>query len=139
MVVRVSTAVRNAAVNAATALVDAGAAAGKLRVYTGGQPGGGPNASATGTLLVEITLGDPASGSAASGSADFDVTPVPTGTAVATGTAGWARLLDSNNAALVDGTVAGPGGGGDFTVDTTSVVVGAVVSVTGLSLGQASS
>ena len=50
-----STAARNAAVDAVTALVDGGAGAGKLKIKD------------STTLLAEITLEDPAFGAAASG------------------------------------------------------------------------
>ncbi len=139
MTTRVSTAVRNAMLDAARGLLDAGAGAGKLRIYTGSQPGGGPSASATGTLLVEIALNDPAFDAAASGAAAADVSPALSALATATGTAGWARLLDSNNVAIVDGSVTGSGGGGNLIIDNTAVVSGAAVSITSLGLAVASS
>jgi len=137
--VRISTAARNASVNAVAALVDAGSAAGKLRIYTGTQPAGGPGDAATGTLLVEIPLADPAYASASSGTALADVDPVPTANASNTGTAGWARILDSNNNAIVDGSVTVTGGGGDFTVNTTTVTSGLAVNLTSHSLSQPAS
>lgn len=99
----ISTARRNAATDSVVDALDAGAGAGKLRLYTGTQPAS-PNSSATGTLLVEFTLNDPAFGSASSG---FCFAVLPGGfiaaTAAASGQAGWFRGLDSNNVAVVDG------------------------------------
>ena len=136
MTVRISTAARNAMVGAIAALVDGGSGAGKLRVYTGSQPAGGPGSAATGTLLLEITLNDPAFDAAASGSAALDVSPALSGTGVADGTAGWARILDSANTAVVDGSVTATGGGGDITVSTTAISTGLTVNLTGLTLTQ---
>lgn len=130
MTVRIGTTARNAAVDAVRAQLDAGAGAAKLRIYTGSQPAT-PATAATGTLLVEITLNDPAADAAASGSSTFDVSPVPSGTAVATGTAGWARLLDSNNVAVVDAAIPA-----DITIDDTSIVLGGTVTVPSLALAQ---
>ncbi len=138
MAVRPSTAARNAAVNAITALVDGGSGAGVLRVYSGSAPAG-PGSSATGTLLLSYTLSDPAFAAASSGSAALDVTPAVTTTGAAAGTAGWFRLLDSTEAAgtglgVVDGSVTATGGGGDLTLSTTTVSVGLTVEITSLSI-----
>ncbi len=138
MTAKFSTAARNAAVNAWTALIDAGSGAGKLRIYTGSQPAGGPGDAATGTLLVEIPLADPSFAAASGGSASADIDPVPSASASNTGTAGWGRILDSNNTAIIDGSVSASGGGGDFIVNTTAVSSGLAVSLISLSLTQPS-
>jgi hypothetical protein len=138
MAVRISTAARNAGVNAITALVDGGSGPGVLRIYSGSQPAG-PGSSATGTLLLAITLSDPAFASASSGSAAIDVTPALSTTGLAAGTAGYFRLCDSTEAAgtglgVVDGSVTATGGGGDVTLSTTTVSIGLTVEITSLSL-----
>lgn len=133
MTVRISTASRDAAVNAARVLLDAGTGAAKLRIYTGAQPAT-PATAASGTLLVEIALNDPATAAAATGSSAFDVTPVPSAVAVASGTAGWARLLDSDNVAVVDAAIPA-----DLTMDDVSVVLGGTVSISSLALAQPAS
>lgn len=135
MTLRISTSVRDAMVNAARLLVDAGSAAGKIRVYTGAQPASVATA-ASGTLLVDIPFADPSFGASAIGSAAADVTPVLTALAVASGTAGWFRILDSDNNALIDGSVTATGGGGDLTMSTTTVTSGLSVSVTALMLTE---
>ncbi len=139
MTLRLSTAARNTKVAALTSLVDAGSGAGKLRIYTGGQPSGGPADAATGTLLVEIALNDPAFDAPSNGSAAADVSPTPTGTASNTGTAGWARLLDSNNTAILDGSVTASGGGGDFIINATAVTSGSAVNLLSCTYTQPSS
>jgi hypothetical protein len=76
-----STAARNAACNATTALVDAGAGAGKIRMKSAG-----------GTVIAEVTFGDPAFGAASTGVATANGLPLTgagnasagTGTAVST-------------------------------------------------------
>lgn len=133
MTVRISTASRTAAVDAARVLLDAGSGAAKLRIYTGTQPAT-PATAATGTLLVDIPLNDPATAAAAAGSSAFDVTPVPSAVAVASGTAGWARLLDSDNVAIIDAAIPA-----DLTMDDTSVVLGGTVSISSLALAQPAS
>lgn len=138
MAVRISTAARNALANAVTTLVDAGSAAGKLRVYTGSQPAG-PGTTATGTLLLEITLNDPSFGSASSGVITAAQSPALSATASGTGTAGWFRILDSTEAGstglgVVDGSVTATGGGGDLTLSTTSLSSGLSVSITSLTV-----
>lgn len=134
MATRISTAARTAAANAVVALVDGGSGAGVIRIYTGTQPAG-PGSAASGALLASLTLNDPAFGSAVSGVATLDVDPALTATAVADGTAGWFRLLDSTEAAgsglgIVDGAVTATGGGGQLTLATTTVTTGLQVQIT---------
>lgn len=129
MAVRIPTATRNAACDAVVDLVDGGSGGGLVRIYTGSQPASA-NDAATGTLLVTITLNDPAFGAASTGVATLDVDPALSATAVDTGTAGWFRMLDSSAATVLDGSVTATGGGGDLTLASTSVASGATVSIT---------
>lgn len=122
--------VRNAIVDAITARIDAGSGAGKLRIYTGSRPAG-PGTAASGTLLAEFTLNDPSFGAGSSGVATLDITPaVEDAAADNTGTAGYARFVDSDNNGRIDATVTATGGGGEVTCNTVSFVAGAVVTVT---------
>lgn len=133
MATRVPDAVRNAIADAVVDRLDAGAAAGIVRIYTGSQPADADDA-ATGTLLVEIDLNDPAFGAAASGVATADVSPQPTGVATAAGTAGWFRALDSDGVDqtdnVIDGSVTATGGGGDMEINNTSIAIGQDVNIT---------
>lgn len=135
MTLRINTSVRDAMVNAVKALIDAGSGAAKIRIYTGSQPATVATA-ASGTLLADIPFADPSFGATATGSAAADVTPVLTATASNSGTAGWFRILDSDNNALIDGAITATGGGGELTLATTSVTSGLAVSVTALTLTQ---
>jgi hypothetical protein len=125
MTVFISTAARNAAADAVAGLVDGGSGAGKLQIRSGTQPAG-PDSTATGTLLAEITLDDAAFGAAAAGVATLAGTPL-TVTAVASGTASWFRVLDSNSVAVLDGSVGVSGA--DLLVNTVTVSTGLDVEI----------
>ena len=133
MGLRLATTARNASADAVVDLLDAGAGAGTLKIYTGSQPTD-PQTAASGTLLATVTLIDPAFGSASSGTATgSDPASV---NASATGTAGWFRAADSNGNAVFDGTVTATGGGGTMELSTTSLVSGSPVDITALSYTQ---
>lgn len=131
MAMRISTTARNAAADAIVDLIDAGAAAGTLKIYTGAQPATA-NTAASGTLLATVTLADPAFGSAASGTANGTDPAAVTGAAA--GTAGWFRVADSNGNAVYDGAVTATGGGGELELSTTTISVGVTVDITALSV-----
>lgn len=124
----ISTAARNAACDAIVDLLDADSGAATIQIRTGSQPAG-PGTSATGTLLATITCSDPAFGAASTGVATLSGTPL-SATAVADGTAGWFRALDSNAVAVFDGAVTATGGGGQLTLATTTITTGLTVNVT---------
>jgi hypothetical protein len=134
MALSISVAARNAGCDAIVDLIDGGSGAGVIRVYTGTKPAT-PATSPTGTLLAEFTCSDPAFGAASSGVATLDITPALTDTGIAAGTAGYFRICDSTEAAgtglgVVDGTVTATGGGGDLTLNSTTISVGVAVEVT---------
>jgi hypothetical protein len=115
MAVTLSTAARNAACDAVVDLVDQGSGAGKVRIRAGS------------TTLVDITLADPAFGSASAGVATAASLP-KSGTAVASGTADGFQVLDSDNNVLWSGT-AGTSGT-DMILDNTSIASGQTVNLT---------
>lgn len=112
MAITLSTAAKNAAADAVVDLVDAGSAAaqGTLQIRT----------ASGGTLLVEIDLDNPAFGAAAAGVATLLGVPL-TGTAVASGNAAWADVVDRDGTIVYSGTVTVTGGGGDFIIDTVAI------------------
>lgn len=130
MTIRLSTAARNASTDGVVDLIDAGAGAGTIKVYTGTQPATGDTAE-SGTLLATVTLADPAFGASATGTATGTDPAAVTG--VAAGTAGWFRVEDSTGANVFDGSVTATGGGGDMQLSTTTISVGATVDITALS------
>jgi hypothetical protein len=128
MATRLSTATRNTACDAVVDLLDGGSAAGTIKIYTGAQPAAA-NDAATGTLLVTITLADPAFGVANTGAAALAGTPL-SATAGASGVAGWARFADSTGATVLDGSVTATGGGGQVELATTTISSGVTVQIT---------
>lgn len=126
MTLGIVTATRNAMLQAIADDINAGGSAGLLRIYDGSRPATGGAAT---TLLAELTLSDPAEASIAGGVLTFDtITADPS--ANATGTATWARWVDSAGNAVVDGSVGTSGA--DINFNSVSFVVGGNVAVTSL-------
>ena len=130
MTIRFNTAMRDAMVTAIT-----GAIGGykTLSIYTGSQPTTA-NDDATGTKLVDITING--FNAPATGSATLDTSTPNTGTAVATGTAGWGRIVGGAGE-RIDGTVGTSGT--DFTINSTSITNGATVTLTAMTVTQPAS
>lgn len=121
-VLKHSTATRNAQADAVVTLLNAGPAAGKFEIRTGAMPAT-PQTAVSGTLLATVTLSDPAGAAASTGV--VTITDPGSVTAVATGTASWARFFDSSGAVVVfDCDVTATGGGGALTLPTVSVTSG---------------
>lgn len=129
----ISTAARNAMCDALVDLLDAGVGAGTLKTYTASQPAGPGTAISTQTLLATLTYSDPAFGAAASGVATASAI-TDDSSADATGTAAWARSLDSNGLAVFDCQITATGGGGDLTFNTVSFTAGDAVSITSFTI-----
>ena len=132
---RAAIAVRQAMGDAATALVDAGAGPGLLRIYAGTIPASVDNALAgTETLLATLTFSDPAFGAT-------DTSGVATANAMtgdsaadATGDATFFRIEDSAGNVLFQGDVTAMGGGGDLELNSVSVQAGVEVSISSLTI-----
>ena len=130
MAIQLSTSVRNARLDAIETTVGVSAV---LRFYTGSPPANCA-AATTGTQLVTYSLASDWAANAASGSKSFNNTPIST-TAGNTGTLGYYRLFDSTATTChMQGTITATGGGGDLTVDNTSVTSGQTVNVTSWSI-----
>lgn len=117
---------------------------GVLEIRTGAPPG--PNAADSGTLLASITL--PAD--AFSGPSTGVLTKAGTwqdASADATGTAGHFRIKQSGDTGgasgatdeRLEGTVTATGGGGDLTLDNTSIASGQAVTINSFTLTQPAS
>lgn len=125
MTVQRSTAVRNARLDAIETTIGTSA---KVQIRTGAQPANCA-AAASGTLLVEFALGSDWAAAASGGTKSFNSTPVA-GTAAGTGTAAHYRIVDSAGTTCHEqGTVTATGGGGDVTIDNTSIVTGQSVNI----------
>lgn len=98
-----------------------------LYIRTGA--GAGPDNAAGGTALATITTPSPPFAAAAAKS--IAKTGSWTDTADAAGTAGHYRLTDAADTDREEGTITATGGGGDMTIDNTSIAIGQTVTVTG--------
>lgn len=134
MTTRIPDASQQAACDAVVDRTDVGGA-GSLKIYSGSQPADADTAP-TGTLLVTIALAATAFGSAnSSGQASLASTP-RSGTGAAAGTAGWFRIVSGGGSNVMDGSVTATGGGGDLTLDNTSIAVGQTVNINSLTYTQ---
>lgn len=124
MTVAYIAALRNARLNAVTSQIDAGSGAGKLRIYNGTRPATGGTAT---TLLAELTFSDPSFPAASAGAMTASAITQDS-SADATGTATWARVVDSDNNFVMDMDVGTSGS--DLNLSTVSIVAGAAVQVT---------
>jgi hypothetical protein len=124
MATRYATATRNAKADAVGALMSGGT----VEIYTGSQPASA-NDAASGTLLATVTLG-----TSPSASAGVVTMPDPASVnAVATGTAGWFRVLSSGAATVWDGAI-----GVEGTLSSTSLVSGNPVDLSAVTYTQPS-
>jgi hypothetical protein len=134
-VLRLAVPARNAVVAALTALMDADAGGGTVKVYTGAIVAT-PETAPSGTLLATFTFDPVSFGAPVNGSAALDATPTLDTVGVAAGTAGWARIADASGDTVMDCDVSATGGGGFLQLSTATVSVGLNLSITGGSLSQ---
>ncbi len=133
MAIQLSVAVRNARLDAIETAVGT---APLFRIYSGSMPADCATA-ASGTKLIEATLPSDWAANAASGSKAKSGTWQDT-SADATGTAGYFRIYDSAGTNChLQGTVTATGGGGDLTLDNTSIASAQSVTITGFTLTDA--
>jgi hypothetical protein len=123
------TALRNARLDAITTFTGA---SGKLRIYSGTRPATG---GAITTLLAELTLNATFAPAASGGVLTLNAI-TDDSAADATGTATWFRIFKSDGTTIVmDGSVGTSGA--DLNLATTSLVAGAIVSVTSFTITEA--
>lgn len=124
---QVSVAVRNARADAWESTIGT---APILRMYTGAPPANVATA-ASGTLLVEMTLPSDFMAAASSGAkAKAGTWQRAAGAGGTAGTIGYYRIYASDGTTCHEqGTVTATGGGGDMTVDNTSVAVDQQVTI----------
>ena len=132
MAVQLSVAARNARLDAIE--TTAGASA-KLQIRSGAQPANCA-AAASGTLLCEIAL--PADYMAAASAGTKAKSGTWSGTGAAAGTAGHFRVVDAAGTTChIQGSITATGGGGDMTLDNTSIASGQTVTVNTFTLSDA--
>ncbi|RUR68675.1 hypothetical protein EJP67_16560 [Variovorax guangxiensis] len=126
MTIQMSTALRNALLDQIE--TTAGTAV-KVQIRSGAQPANCAAAD-SGTLLAEFTLDSDWASAASAGVKTFTGLP-KTATAGATGTAAHYRFKDNAGTTThMQGTVTATGGGGDMTIDNTSIASGQSVQIT---------
>ena len=126
----ISNAAAKAMCDAIVDRLDAGAGPGLLRTYSGTQPADVDTAITSQVLLAELTLSDPAFGSAGDGNPGGQATAgtiTDDSSANNTGTATWFRAVDSNGLAIIDGS-AGTSNA-DLVLDSVSITAGQTVKV----------
>lgn len=135
MSLQLSVAARNARLDAIETTAGTGAI---IKIRSGAAPASCATAD-SGTALVSFTLPTDYFANASGGSKAMTGS-WPTPAAVATGTAAHFRLYDSTGTTChLQGTVTATGGGGDMTVDNTSIASGQVVTITTFTLTDANS
>lgn len=102
--------------------------------FRSGSPPADCATAASGTLLAEFAL--PSDWLAAAANGAVAKTGTWSGSAVAAGTIGYFRIsrAGSPNECDIQGTVTATGGGGDMTVDNTSVAVSQTITVNSFTL-----
>lgn len=127
---RLANAQRSRMMDALTARLNSG----KLRLYSGTRPATPDTALSGNTLLAELTFGATAFGASVNGVATANAITADS-SADATGTATFARLFESDGTTVVLDQEVGTTGA-NINLNTTSIVTGAAVSVTSMTLTQ---
>lgn len=115
--------------------VNGGAGAGVINIYAGSVPADADAALGGATLLAELTMSDPAFGAAQDASPGATITAdtiTSDASANATGTATFARILDSDSNVIMQMSVGT--GGEDLNFNTTSFVSGGQIDITSLTV-----
>lgn len=103
----------------------------KIRIYSGTPPADETAALSGNTLLVEWSLGSDWMAAASGGSKALTTSNIDQA-AAASGTASFYRIYNSaGTTSFEQGTVTATGGGGDMTIDNTTIASGQTVRLTG--------
>jgi hypothetical protein len=133
MAVQLSIAVRNARLDAIETNIGTSAV---LKIRSGAQPATCATAD-SGTVLATLSLPVDWMAAASSGSKALSGTWQDL-SADATGTAGHFRIYDSGGTVCgIQGSITATGGGGDMTLDNTSIASGQQVTITSFTLTDA--
>jgi hypothetical protein len=119
---------RNAMLDVLTSSVGA---SGLLRIYDGSPPANVGASLSGNTLLAELTCNSTFAAAASSGVLTLNAITQDS-SANATGTASFFRITTSGGTAKIQGTVGA--GSGDLSLNTTSIVAAAAVSVTSFTI-----
>jgi hypothetical protein len=129
MTMQLSIAARNALLDAIETATGVSA---KLRLYTGAQPATCATAR-SGALLAELALPSDWMANASGGTKSLSGSW--TGTGAAAGTAAHYAIMDSAGTTCHEqGSVTATGGGGDMTLDNTSIAAAQTITITSKTL-----
>lgn len=134
MAIQFSSALRSARLDALETHITGTTGTTKFRIYTGSMPANAA-ATATGTLLVDMTLAADFMDNASAGAKG--ITGAWSGVASAGGTAGYFRIVTDNGGSItthLQGVISATGGGGDLVLTSTSVSNGQTVSITSFTI-----
>lgn len=126
-VIHLAATLRTALVELVDNAIDAGSAGGKIKIYTASMPSTPETAISSQTLLATCTFASTSKSSESAGVLTF--ASITNGTAVATGTAAWARITDSDDNVVCDVDVTVSAGTGMIKLNTLSIVSGDTVSI----------
>lgn len=127
MTIQLSVAVRDAMLNAIETAIGTSAV---LKLKTGAQPANCAAAD-SGTVVATFSLASDWMAASSSASKAFSSTPLTDSSADASGTLQHYRVYASDGTTChMQGSITATGGGGDLTVDNTSVTAGQSVQIT---------
>ncbi len=122
-----TTAVKNARANALVNQIDAASTPATIILYSGTAPIG-VGAITTQVALVTLTLQKPCFASITNGVITLNA--ITEQMVQATGTAGFARLLDGDGVAIADMTIGINGSGEDIEIPTVDLIQGSYIRIT---------
>lgn len=135
MSLQLSVAARDGMLNAFEVAVGTSAV---LKLRTGAQPANCAAAD-TGTVVATYSLASDWMAASSSASKAFSSTPLTDSSADNSGTLGHFRLYASDGTTChLQGSITATGGGGDLTVDNTSVTAGQSVQITSWAISMSS-
>lgn len=127
-VINVATAVKNAMLVPLGDAIDAGPAAGTIKIYTAPMAASPSTAIGAQKLLGTLTFGDPC-GVVSGGALTMNaITQDPS--ADNTGIAAWARIADSTGATVADIDISVANAGGALQLNTTNIVKDGPILIT---------
>ena len=118
-IVHLTTAIQTSCITPVKTAIDAGSTGGLIDIYTGTIPIDASTAIVAQVKLGTLTFSKPC-GTVTTGM--LTMSAITSGTAIATGTAAWARLKDSTGATVGDIDVGSSGSGAVLQMNTTNIV-----------------
>lgn len=137
MTIKLAVTVRNNRAQKIADAIDAGAAGGKLNIYSGQRPasGGGAIDPFNNILLGTLTFSKPCYSSIDNGVLTFAAIAQDTA-ADNSGTAIWARITNSDGTYVMDLDVTVNSGSGDIKLNSVDIIQGGPISIISASLTE---